>query len=187
MSEYSDNETIDKVLAGDIDAFAHIIKRYQDRIFRYVYTRVYDYDEACDMTQDIFVITLESLKSFRKESQFSTWLFSIAINYCKNYRRKNRHKVFSINNTTDDTEIQIPDIRQNQEELTITNESLQIMREELLKLPDDYRDILILRDIEGESYSTIAQMLNLSMANVKVRIHRGREMLKSRLQQRGLL
>ncbi len=54
-------------------------------------------------------------------------------------------------------------------------------------MPDDYRDILVLRDIEGESYSAIAQALNLTLANVKVRIHRGREMLKNRLQQRGLL
>lgn len=187
MSEYSDNELIDKVIGGDTDAFADIIARYQNRIFRYVYTRVYDYDEACDMTQDIFLITMESLKTFRKESQFSTWLFSIAVNYYKNHRRKNKHKVYSINSAQDETEIQIPDIRQNQEELVITNESLRIMLEELHKLPDDYRDILVLRDIEGESYTTIAQVLNLSLANVKVRIHRGREMLKSRLQQRGLL
>lgn len=187
MSNYSDNELIDKIIAGDIDAYADIIKRYQDKIFRYVYTRVYDYDEACDMTQDIFLITMESLKTFRKESQFSTWLFSIAVNYCKNHRRKNRHKVYSINTTENELEIQIPDIRENQEELVITNESLHIMLEELYKLPEDYRDILVLRDIEGESYATIAQMLHLSLANVKVRIHRGREMLKSRLQQRGLL
>lgn len=84
-------------------------------------------------------------------------------------------------------EFQIPDLRQNQEELAITNESMQILLEELHKLPDDYRDILILRDIEGESYTTIAQALQLTLANVKVRIHRGREMLKSRLEKRGLI
>lgn len=187
MSEYSDYEIIDKVTAGDTDAYAAIISRYQNKIFRYVYTRVYDYDEASDMTQDIFLIVMESLKTFRKESLFSTWLFSIAVNYCKNYRRKNRHKIYSIHNATDDGELQIADERQNQEELAITNESMQIMLEELYKLPDDYRDILVLRDIEGESYAAISHMLHLSLANVKVRIHRGREMLKTRLQRRGLL
>ena len=139
------------------------------------------------MTQDIFLITMESLNTFRKESQFSTWLFSIAANYCKNYKRKKKHKTFSINTAVDETDIQIPDIRQNHEEFVITKEALQIMLEEIYKLPDDYRDILVLRDIEGQSYTTIAQILHLSLANVKVRIHRGREMLKSRLQQRGLL
>jgi RNA polymerase sigma-70 factor (ECF subfamily) len=187
MSEYSDNELIDRVIAGDTDAFTDIVKRYQNKIFRYIYTRVYNYDEACDMTQDVFVITMESLKTFRRESQFSTWLFSIAVNYCKNYRRKNRHKIYSIYNADNEMEFQIPDLRQNQEELAITNESMQILLEELHKLPDDYRDILILRDIEGESYTTIAQALQLTLANVKVRIHRGREMLKSRLGKRGLI
>ncbi|MBP8178721.1 MAG: helix-turn-helix domain-containing protein, partial [Spirochaetes bacterium] len=60
MSEYSDNELIDRVIAGDTDAFTDIVKRYQNKIFRYIYTRVYNYDEACDMTQDVFVITMES-------------------------------------------------------------------------------------------------------------------------------
>ncbi|HNV49107.1 MAG TPA: sigma factor, partial [Spirochaetota bacterium] len=65
MSDYSDDAVIARVLAGDADAFEEIIKRYNDKLFRYVYSKVNNYDEAADVTQDIFVMAYESLASFR--------------------------------------------------------------------------------------------------------------------------
>ncbi len=185
-----DIQIIDRVLSGDVDAFSGIIERYKDKTFNYVYSQVKDYDEALDITQEIFIMTIEALRSFRRESKFSTWFYSIMVNYCKNYRKKNsRYNVVSINSSKGDEEydLQLPDERENPEEEVILNDSLRIVREEISMLPDDYREILVLRDIEGMSYNEISEILGISLSNVKVRIHRGREFLKNRLLTRGLI
>ena len=185
-----DIQIIDRVLSGDVDAFSGIIERYKDKTFNYVYSQVKDYDEALDITQEIFIMTIEALRSFRRESKFSTWFYSIMVNYCKNYRKKNsRYNVVSINSSRGDEEydLQLPDERENPEEEVILNDSLRIVREEIGMLPDDYREILVLRDIEGMSYNEISEILGISLSNVKVRIHRGREFLKNRLLTRGLI
>ena len=189
-SDSEDIQIIDRVLAGDVDAFSDIIVKYKDKTFNYVYSQVKDYDEALDITQEIFIMTIEALRSFRRESKFSTWFYSIMVNYCKNYRKKNsRYNLVSINSSRGEEEydLQLPDERENPEQDVIMNDSLRIVREEIGMLPDDYREILVLRDIEGLSYNEIAEILDISLSNVKVRIHRGREFLKNRLLARGLI
>jgi RNA polymerase sigma-70 factor, ECF subfamily len=190
MSDIDDIQAVESVLAGNIDDFSMIVEKYQDRVFRYVYAKFNNYDEAMDITQEIFIMTMEALASFRRESKFSTWFFSIMINYCKNYhKKKGRYTSVPLNYTRGDEEyeLQIPDDRENPEERVIMNDSLRILKEEIQRLPDDYREILILRDIDGLSYNEISDILNINLSNVKVRIHRGREFLKNRLHSRGLV
>jgi len=189
-SDSDDIQVIEKVLAGDVEAFSGIIEKYKDKTFNYVYSQVKDYDEALDITQEIFIMTIEALRSFRRESKFSTWFYSIMVNYCKNYRKKNsRYNLVSINSSRgeDEYDMQLPDERENPENEVIMNDSLRIVKDEIGKLPDDYREILLLRDIEGLSYNEISEILDISLSNVKVRIHRGREFLKNRLLARGLI
>jgi RNA polymerase sigma-70 factor, ECF subfamily len=189
-SDSEDIQIIDKVLAGDIDSFSVIIRKYQDKAFNYVYSQIKDYDEAMDITQEIFIMTMEALRSFRRESKFSTWFYSIMVNYCKNYRKKNnRYNLVPINSSRGEEEydLQIPDERENPEEEVILKDTLRIVKEEIGNLPDDYREILLLRDIQGLSYNEIAEIEGISLSNVKVRIHRGREFLKNRLLARGLI
>lgn len=190
MSEKSDDmQIIERVINGDTEAFSVIIRRYSDQVFRYVRAKFENNDEVMDITQDIFMMVFESLGSFRGDSKFSTWLFSITANYCKNYRKKmNRARTISIEKSEEESgEFQIADERENTEKTVIDRESLRIVKEELYRLPEDYREILILRDIEGMPYNEIAGILGISLSNVKVRIHRGREQLKERLQEKGLL
>jgi len=189
MSDINDIGTIDRVLKGDVNAFAEIIDKYRDRVFRYVYAKFGNHDEAMDITQEIFIMTFESLEKFRRESKFSTWLFSIMVNYCKNHQKKaNRFRSVSIDKVHgDDYEFQLTDEREDTERQVIDRDSLRIVKEELFNLSDDYREILVLRDIEGLSYNEISRVLGISLSNVKVRIHRGRELLKERLQEKGLL
>ncbi len=189
-SNVDDLQVIDNVLNGDVEAFSMIIEKYQNMIFRYVYSKFNDHDDAMDITQDIFIAAIEALASFRRESKFSTWLYSIMVNYCKNYRKKSRrYNVIPINHSKGDEEfdLQIEDARENPEHEVIMNDSLRIIREEIDELPEDYRQILIMRDIEGLSYNEIAEILDIKLSNVKVRIHRGREFLKNRLNTRGLI
>lgn len=190
MSKTDDIEIIGRVLNGDVDAFSLIIEKYQNMTYRYVYSRFNNYDEAMDITQDIFIMAFEALKSFRNESKFSTWLYSIMVNYCKNYRKKSRrYNTLPITGGKDDEEyeLQISDTHTGPEENVVLDDSLRIVKEEIFKLPDDYKEVIILRDIEGLSYNDIAEKVGIKLSNVKVRIHRGRELLKNRLIERGLV
>jgi RNA polymerase sigma-70 factor (ECF subfamily) len=149
-----------------------------------------NYDEALDVTQEIFIMAIEALASFRREAKFSTWLYSIMVNYCKNYRKKNRrYNMVSMNVSRgeDEYEMQLPDTRENPEADVVNADSLRIVKEEIAELPDDYREIVLMRDIEGLSYNEISDILGIKLSNVKVRIHRGRELLKNRLHARGLI
>lgn len=190
MSKIDDIEIINRVINGEVEAYSHIINKYQNMVFKYVYYQFNNYDEALDLTQDIFIIVLEALPSFRQESKFSTWLYSIMVNHCKNYRKK-RNKQWTIplqySRDDEDIEFQLQDFRENTEEKIVTEDSLRILKEEIGKLPEDFREILTLRDIEGLSYNEIAEILGIKLSNVKVRIHRGREYLKNRLYARGLI
>jgi RNA polymerase sigma-70 factor (ECF subfamily) len=112
------------------------------------------------------------------------------VNHCKNYRKKkNRYSTVPLKITKgeDEVDIQLQDFRENPEEKIINEDSLRIMKEEISKLPDDFREILSLRDIEGMSYNEISDIIGINLSNVKVRIHRGREYLKNRLHSRGLI
>ena len=190
MTNTEDIQIIEEVLAGNVEAFSTIIEKYQNMVFRYVYSKFFNYDEALDITQDIFIMVIEALSSFRRESKFSTWLYSIMVNFCKNYQKKSRrYNVVSINlvKGEDEFDLQIPDERENPEKFVVDKDSLRIVKEEINNLPDDYREILLMRDIEGLSYNEISEILNIKLSNVKVRIHRGREFLKNRLYSRGLI
>ncbi len=190
MTDIKDLQIIDRVLDGDVEAFSSIVEKYQNMVFRYVYSQFNNYDEALDLTQDIFIMVLEALGGFRRESKFSTWLYSIMVNYCKNYRKKNsRYISVPLNIVKNDSEfdLQLPDERENPENDVVMNDSLNIVKDEIQKLPPDYKEILILRDIDGLSYNEISEILNIKLSNVKVRIHRGREILKNRLHNRGLI
>ena len=190
MTDSNDLMIIDRVIAGDVEAFSAIIEKYQNMVFRYVYSQFNNYDEAMDITQDVFIMVIEALPGFRKESKFSTWLYSIMVNYCKNHRKKmSRYSSVPLNIVRDDNEydLQIPDERENPEEQVIKEESLRIVKEEIQNLPDDFREILVMRDVQGMSYNEISDILDIGLSNVKVRIHRGRELLKNRLHERGLV
>lgn len=190
MSEMNEEEIIQRIKDGENEHFDILIRKYRDRVFRYAYSNLGDYDDALEAAQDIFVSVFKSLKNFRGESKFSTWLYSITSNYCKNFKRKKRRmNVISIFRNDDDmaSELPIIDERENLEKKFELDNTYEIATEELQKLPDDYRNILVLRDIEGYTYDEIAEILKISLSNVKVRIHRGRAMLKQRLHKRGLV
>jgi RNA polymerase sigma-70 factor (ECF subfamily) len=190
MSPINDIDIVNRVIEGDIEAFSTIVQKYQNMVFKYVYYQFNNYDEALDITQDIFITVMEALKSFRQESKFSTWLYSIMVNHCKNYRKKtNKYNLVPLKVTTQESEIdiQIQDYRENPEDKIINEDTMLIIKDEISKLPVDFKDILTLRDIEGLSYNEISDILNINLSNVKVRIHRGREYLKNRLHARGLI
>jgi len=170
-------------LNGDPKAFEALFRKYQTPIFNLV-TRMVHGEDAYDLTQDVFIKALKALKSFRGDAKFSTWLFTIARHTCLNHiRHKNVVPEDSLEEAQDDHPGNEPtDSTMNVAKLSEVRELQLVVDELLTTMPMEARMMLILRDFEQLSYDEISQITELSIVNVKSKIHRARQAFKKRFQ-----
>jgi RNA polymerase sigma-70 factor (ECF subfamily) len=170
-----DYDIIRQFIDGDKSAFQTLVKRHKEKVRNIIYLTMNNSALVDDIAQDVFITIYRNLKHFRFESQFTTWLYRITVNKCKDYlRRMNVRRIFS---PLDDG-IEVSEHSLPFEERDIS----KIVTEAISKLPVKLRMPLILKDIEGFSYQEISETLNCEMGTVKSRIFRGREKLKEILQ-----
>ncbi len=160
---------------GDKSAFQVLVKRHKDKVRNIIYITMNNSALVDDIAQEVFITVYKNLKHFRFESQFTTWLYRITVNRCKDYlRRITVRKIFSpIEDGYEVSEFSSP---------VENNDISKIVMEAISKLPAKLRMPLILKDIEGFSYQEISETLKCEMGTVKSRIFRGREKLKEILQ-----
>ena len=178
---------------GDKEAFDRLVIRHKDRIFNLCFRFLGDYEEANDSAQETFVKAYGSLKTFRLESAFSTWLYKIAVNTCKNklgssaYRVK--RKTVSLDNPGNTENGPLPMEIENGTPSPLARmeekERMTLIRTALDRLPEEFKTVVALRDAEGFSYEEIAEITGLNLGTVKSRIARGRMELRNTL--RGVL
>jgi RNA polymerase sigma-70 factor, ECF subfamily len=168
-------------LAGDPQAFEALFRKYQTPIFNLV-TRMVRGEDAYDLTQDVFLKALKALRSFRGDAKFSTWLFTIARHTCLNHLR---HKNVVIEDSLEESQEEHPgnepiDIEMDVTRICETRELQRVVDAVLATMPAEPRLLLILRDFEQLSYDEISQVTELSIVNVKSKIHRARQAFKKR-------
>jgi len=175
LSIDDDYSIIRQFIDGDKSAFQILVKRHKEKVRNIIYLTMNNGALVDDIAQDVFITVYKNLKHFRFESQFTTWLYRITVNRCKDYLRKmNVRKIFSpIEEGTEISEYSTP---------VENNDISRIVMDAISKLPVKLRMPLILKDIEGFSYQEISESLNCEMGTVKSRIFRGREKLKEILQ-----
>jgi len=175
LSIDDDYEIIRQFIDGDSSAFQILVKRHKEKVRNIVYVTMNNSALVDDIAQEVFITVYKNLKYFRFESQFTTWLYRITVNRCKDYLRKmNVRKIFSpLEEGTEVTEYTTP---------AENNDVSRIVMDAISKLPAKLRMPLVLKDIEGFSYQEIAETLKCEMGTVKSRIFRGRERLKEILQ-----
>ena len=162
---------------GSEAAFRTLINRHKEKVRNLVYLTLSSPDMVDDISQEVFIIVYRKLKFFRFESQFSTWLYSVTINKCRDHLRKVKMRnLFSP--ITHDDERDIPYNDEAKEDFDVQ----EIVRRSIAKLPEKFRVAIILRDFEGLSYQEIAEMLNSEVGTIKSRVFRGREALKKMLE-----
>lgn len=170
-SDDADNELIQRFIDGHESAFSHLMVKHKDKVRNLVYLTLGDSDYVDDISQDVFISVYKKLGEFRFESKFTTWLYRITVNKCRDYLRKK--KVRSIFVPIKDSE--------NETGTYSNNENLDLpglVRSAIKRLPEKLRQPLILRDIDGLSYKEIADQLECEVGTVKSRIFRARESLK---------
>ena len=180
---------VDRLRAGDADAFDTLVRRYSGDIYALLYRLTDNAEEAGDLTQETFLSALKAVKGFRGDAELKTWLFRIALNHSRNrfrwWNRRSRDKTFSLEATLGASELQIQDTLASDslgpEETAIRRERESALRTALADLPEIFRTVVVMCDIEGLSYDEIARTLELNLGTVKSRIARGRCELREKL------
>ena len=185
---------VQKAIDGDSEAFGDLVEKYSSFVYRTVFYDIKKREDAEDLAQEVFIKAYKALLGFRYDSEFSTWLFRICKNTVYDYMRKNsREKSIPLSEMSsgdeNDREYDIPDEsgKYDPEKAYIKKETANIVNDAILSLSEEHRDILVMRDINGYSYSEIAEMLSLEEGTVKSRISRARSALKKKLEGFGLI
>lgn len=179
-----DSALVQRAKNGDKSAFDMLVRKYQHRIAAVVSRFVRDYAESQDVVQDSFIRAYKSLSGFRGDSQFYTWMYRIAVNTAKNHlASKKRRPSFDVE--LDDAEtidggIYIQNNDTPEHEL-LRDEIAQVVSKALQQLPEDIRQAITLREMEGLSYEEIADVMNTPVGTVRSRIFRAREAIDARL------
>jgi len=176
--------------AGDKKAFSRLVEAYQDKIYGYLSRMLSDPDEAEDVAQEVFVRAYRSLKKFRGASSFHTWLYRIASNLAIDVARRRKRQdgsVYSLDAPVDigedEYEREIPDDSHAPDQLTEQQEVQELVREAVMELPEKLRDVVVLYELQGESYEDIAGILDVPLGTVKSRLFNARGQLKKKLQR----
>lgn len=181
MTREQEAAIVRKVLGGDANAFETLVLEYEKNVYNIALRMTGNSEDAADMTQEAFIKAYNFLQSFRGDSKFSVWLYRIVSNVCLDFlRSKNRRPTVSLSVEDDDgedTQLDVADESQSPELLLDRKLTRESVRRGLDSLPPDYRQILLLREIQGLSYDEIAQALGLEVGTVKSRIFRARKRL----------
>ncbi len=177
-----DARLIDQTLAGHSEAFAQLVQRYQDRLYNTLLHVVGDPEEARDAVQDAFVQAFVKLHTFQGSSTFYTWLSRIAFNLAAT-RQRRRHFASSIEQMRQQCGAEPVDQAAGPTEQLERQERCQMVRAAIAALSQDHRAVLVLREIDGFCYETIAEILNLPVGTVRSRLHRARMQLREQLKE----
>ena len=181
MTREQELAVIRRVQRGDTDAFEALVAAYEKNVFNVALQMTGNREDAQDMTQEAFLKAYSSLSSFRGDSKFSSWLYRIVSNVCLDFKRRQGRRPSSSLTMEDDEgeniQLDIADESQSPEALLERKMTREAVRAGLQQLPDEQRQILLLREIQGLSYEEIGEAMGLEAGTVKSRIFRARKKL----------
>lgn len=180
LAHIDDEQCVTRAQRGEGKAFSELVRRYQDRVYRFLLRLTRSQDDALDLTQDTFMRAYQSIERWRPDALFRTWLFRIARNVAFDRLRRDKRVEF----VELDEDVEIPDAAAGPDAVLETAQRYRLLESALERLPAEQREILLLREIEEMSYDEIAQVLDLNIGTVKSRIARARTALVDRMQSR---
>jgi RNA polymerase sigma-70 factor (ECF subfamily) len=180
LSEWSDKEIIARVLAGDTPAYELLMRRYNQRLYRLVRSILRDETEAEDVMQEAYLRAFYHLGQYEGRSTFSTWIGHIAVNEALG--RLSKAKRLEYRDFSDPAEMaETVDHSMNPEEHSASREAQNLLERAILELPDIYRTVVMMHDVEEMSTEETAALLEITEQSVRVRLHRGRALARKRL------
>jgi RNA polymerase sigma factor (sigma-70 family) len=177
--ELNEASIIENILNGDTELFEILMRRYNELLYRTIRSYFVEESDVEDIMQDTYIKAFEKLHQFKNDAMFSTWLIRIGINEALQKKRKSpKHQTVSLQQDHNVLQIE-DDTIMNPERKTMYKESSCFMEKAIDTLPEKYKIVFMLKEVEGLGISEISNCLGLSNSNVKVRLHRARTMLKN--------
>ncbi|HMF49871.1 MAG TPA: sigma-70 family RNA polymerase sigma factor [Candidatus Saccharimonadales bacterium] len=175
----SDADYVRRLQRGETEAFEMLVRRHEKTIFNLVYRMLGDYDEAAEVSQEVFLSAYRAIGQFRGDANFSTWLYRIALNHTST-RRKTLIRRQQRNVAIEDTE-PVRDLQPGPAETMEKKEIRERVQRALNSLEPDDATVILLRDLQDIPYEEVARLLEIPVGTVKSRLHRARQALKSQL------
>ena len=177
LNDQQEKELVRRCQDGDKRAMETIIRQYQHWVYNIAYGMLSNPEDASDVAQDVFLWLWENIGQFQFRSRFSTWLYRIVTNRCINVKdQKSRRKTEPME--IDDSQPWVPVDKTSPEQSVLLAEKREILQKALAKLKDDYRRLVILREMHDLSYEELAEVLGCSVGRVKSRLHEARKALR---------
>jgi RNA polymerase sigma-70 factor (ECF subfamily) len=184
--EPSDEELVEAFQRGDVSAFDDLLRRWDRKIQGAIYRILGSEDEARDLCQEAFLRAYRALRSFKGEARFSSWLYQIALNLCRDRMRRRKGKTMvSLDGLEDGTEPPIV-AGPSALELVERNDLARAVASAVASLPEEQREVIVLKEYQGLTFLEIGEVLGLPTSTVKTRLYRGLGVLRERLEERGI-
>lgn len=187
LTAYSDEDLMEFVQMGNDLAFTELVFRYNNRLQNFLFRYTQNHKDSEDLVQETFLRVHKSRHSYERIAKFSTWMYTIAINLAKSlYKRKKRMQLISIHKNDSDPDsfdFLLEDASILQDEKLHQTLSLQKLQEAVDSLQDEFKQVVILRDIEQMSYEEISEKIGVPMGTVKSRINRGRAQISKQIKE----
>lgn len=185
LKQLSDEDLMERFQAGYEEGFNLLVERYTDRLHNFLYRYTHNHEDCEDLVQETFLRVFRSRHSYKRIAKFSTWMYTIALNLAKSlYKKKQRMTTVTIHKDPGDPEDRKMDIEDHsilQDDELHEQMCMDQLKEALMELNQNFREVVVLRDIKQLSYEKISDMTETPMGTVKSRINRGRAELQELL------
>src|ERR671926_514834 len=188
LTAASDRELVATAVSGVDGSFEELVRRYQRPISAYVYRMVGNYESALDLTQEIFIKVYSSLRRYRAEFKFSTWIYKIAHNCAIDHLRRTatREQSLVMGSESDQFDMPVECGRLSPEQESERRERRIEIESVVRTLPSNYRELIVLRHSQDLSYEEIVEVTGLPLGTVKNRLFRAREMMRQQFVEKGI-
>lgn len=180
-----ERELIARLQKRDEAAFEELIRQYEKKVYTLCFRMCGNSEDAEEAAQDAFLALWRGIDRFRQESSLSTWIYRLATNACIDTLRRRKKQSGSVSLDDEELFVDAVDTSPQPQETVEYREAQKLLQEGLSALPEEYRKVLILREIEGLSYTEIAESASIELGTVKSRISRGRSLLRNFLSGNG--
>ena len=179
QTSFADEELISRILNGETYLYEHIIRKYNQRMYRICMSIIHDDNEAEDLMQNAYIKAYENLSTFKGKSKFSTWLSRILINESLLWLQRNKRKInFQHEVLKENNSKSVNQKTNTPAQQMMNNELKKILEEAIAQLSPKHRVVFVMREIENMSVAETSECLHISQINVKVRLNRAKEMLR---------
>lgn len=184
FEEYSDQEIIQKIDNGDVRLFEILIRRYDPLLYKIGRTYRYNHEDTEDLMQDSYINAYCNLKKFENRSSFKTWLTRIILNVCyqKQHKLSFKNEIISDNVQNEKSSILFSHSTDN-EKIAMNKELGHVLENAIHEIPEDYRIVFTLRELNGLSVAETAEAMDITESNVKVRLNRAKGMLQKEIKK----